>query len=50
MVETASSAMANLVSRTALDTFEFGSVDRPTYPAQHDVMVSLHGRSGNKYV
>ncbi len=50
VVETASSAMANLISRTALDTFEFGSVDRPTYPAQHDVMVSLHGRSGNKYV
>jgi len=50
VVETASSAMANLVSRIALDTFEFGSAARPTYPAQHDVMVSLHGRSGNKYV
>ena len=50
VVETASSAMANLISRTALDTFEFGAAGRPTYPAQHDVMVSLHGRSGNKYV
>jgi hypothetical protein len=50
VVETASSAMANLVSRIALDTFAFGSAERPTYPAQHDVLVSLHGRSGNKYV
>jgi hypothetical protein len=50
VVETASSAMANLVSRIALDTFEFGAPARPTYPTKHDVLVSLHGRSGNKYV
>lgn len=50
VVETASSAMANLISRTALDTFEFGAAARPTYPTKHDVLVSLHGRSGNKYV
>jgi len=49
-VETASSAMANLISRQALDVFGFGSAERPTYPTKHDVMVSLHGRSGNKYV
>ncbi|MDB4945892.1 MAG: Endo,4-beta-xylanase precursor [Labilithrix sp.] len=50
VVETASSAMANLVSRIGMDTFELGSPGRPTYPVRHDVLVSLHGRSGNKYV
>jgi hypothetical protein len=50
VVETASSAMANLISELALGKFEFGSAARPTYPTKHDVLVSLHGRSGNKYV
>ena len=50
VVETASSAMANLISRIAKDTFEFGTPGRPTYPVKHDSLVSLHGRSGNKYV
>ena len=49
-VETASSAMANLISQLATTTFEFGAPARPTYPTKHDVLVSLHGRSGNRYV
>jgi len=46
-VETASSAMANAASYLALNLFEFNV--RPGYPAKHDVLVSLHGRSGNTY-
>ena len=50
-VETASSAMANLISEIATTTYLFGKPDRPVrYPEKHDVLVSLHGRSGNKYV
>lgn len=46
-VETASSATANQISYMALNLFEFNV--RPTYPTKHDVLVSLHGRSGNTY-
>ena len=50
VVETASSAMANLISQLATTTFQFGNAARPTYPTKHDVLVREHGRSGNKYV
>lgn len=46
-VETASSAMANEMSYLALTNFEFNV--RPGYPLKHDILVSLHGRSGNTY-
>jgi hypothetical protein len=46
-VETASSAMANEVSSLALGTFMFNV--KAGYPKKHDVLVSLHGRSGNTY-
>jgi len=46
-VETASSAMANEVSNLALTTFMFNV--KAGYPKKHDVLVSLHGRSGNTY-
>lgn len=46
-VETASSAMANEMTYLAFTNFEFGV--HAGYPAKHDVLVSLHGRSGNTY-
>ncbi|MEA2749248.1 MAG: hypothetical protein QOI41_3391 [Myxococcales bacterium] len=46
-VETASSALANEVSNLALTTFMFNV--KAGYPTKHDVLVSLHGRSGNTY-
>ena len=46
-VETASSSLANEISRLAKDSYRFGAHDG--YPAKHDVLVSLHGRSGNTY-
>ena len=46
-VETASSAMANEVTSLALGTFMFNV--KAGYPKKHDVLVSLHGRSGNTY-
>ena len=46
-VETASSGLANEVSNLALTTFMFNV--KAGYPKKHDVLVSLHGRSGNTY-
>lgn len=47
-VETPASGWANEISRLARDVFELGS--RAGYPAKHDVLVSVHGRSGNPYL
>jgi len=46
-VETASSGLANEVSSIAAQRYEFGS--NAKHPAKHNVLVSLHGRSGNTY-
>jgi hypothetical protein len=46
-VETSASGLANEISKIAHDQFGFGSTDG--YPAKHDVLVSLNGRSGNTY-
>ena len=47
-VETVNSAMANRISQFATTDFLFGV--RPGYPTKHDVLASLHGRSGTKYI
>jgi hypothetical protein len=46
-VETPSSGIGNEISFLAAQKFEFGM--RASYPAKHDVLVSVHGRSGNTY-
>lgn len=46
-VETSSSAMANEISSLAISQFMFGA--KAGYPLKHDLLVSLHGRSGNTY-
>ena len=46
-VETASSSMANEISSLAISRLMFGV--KAGYPAKHDLLVSLHGRSGNTY-
>jgi hypothetical protein len=46
-VETASSALANAISTFATTQFLFGT--KPGYPLKHDVLASMHGRSGNTY-
>jgi hypothetical protein len=46
-VETASSSLANAVSSFATTQFMFGT--KAGYPTKHDVLVSMHGRSGNTY-
>ncbi|MDB4945323.1 MAG: Endo,4-beta-xylanase precursor [Labilithrix sp.] len=46
-VETASSGIANEISKLATGTYQFGT--KSGVPAKHDVLVSLHGRSGNTY-
>ncbi len=46
-VETASAGIANEVSHLAIARFKFGT--EPGYPAKHDVLVSVDGRSGNTY-
>jgi hypothetical protein len=45
--ETCTSGLANEISYLALQKYDFNV--RPTYPTKHDVLVSLHGRSGNTY-
>ncbi len=46
-VETASSGIANEISHLAAERYHFGT--KEGVPAKHDVLVSLHGRSGNTY-
>jgi len=46
-VETPASGLANEVSHLALNAYEFNV--RAGYPVKHDVLVSIHGRSGNTY-
>jgi hypothetical protein len=46
-VETPSAGFAYEISNLAKRVFDFGV--RPEYPAKHDVLVSVHGRSGNTY-
>jgi hypothetical protein len=46
-VETPLAGIANQASFLATQLFEFGV--RPNYPAQHNLLISLHGRSGNTY-
>jgi hypothetical protein len=46
-VETASSGIANQVSRMAIEQYQFGK--KTGYPTKHDVLVSVVGRSGNTY-
>ena len=46
-VETASSGIANEISHLAAERYHFGT--NAGSPAKHDVLVSLHGRSGNTY-
>jgi hypothetical protein len=45
-VETSASGMANLATRLAAEQHGFGGAGKP---AQHDMLVSNHGRSGNTY-
>jgi hypothetical protein len=45
--ETSASALANQASYLALNRFEFGV--RAGYPQKHDILMSIHGRSGNTY-
>jgi len=47
--ETTTSGLADEISYLAQERYEFGSPDRPTYPTKHDVLASVHGRSGNTY-
>ena len=46
-VETPSNGIADEISMLAAGTYEFGV--RAGYPTKHDVLVSIHGRSGNTY-
>lgn len=46
-VETPSSGIAYEISNLAKQRYEFGT--NPEYPTKHDVLVSVHGRSGNTY-
>lgn len=47
VVETASNGIADEISNLALQKYMFGT--KAGYPTKHDVLVSLHGRSGNTY-
>ena len=46
-VETASAGIANEISHLAAARYHFGT--KAGLPSKHDVLVSLHGRSGNTY-
>lgn len=46
-VETPASGLANQASKLAKDIYQFGT--EPSYPAQHDILVSDIARSGNTY-
>jgi hypothetical protein len=46
-VETSSSGWANEATHLAFQRYEFNA--RAGYPTKHDVLVSVHGRSGNPY-
>ncbi len=46
-VETAANGIADEISHLAALKFEFGA--RAGYPPKHDVLASMHGRSGNTY-
>lgn len=46
-VETAANGIADEISHLAALKFEFGA--RAGYPVKHDVLASMHGRSGNTY-
>ena len=46
-VETPANGIADEISYLAAQKFEFGA--RAGYPAKHDVLASVHGRSGNTY-
>jgi hypothetical protein len=46
-VETAANGIADEISHLAAQRFEFGV--RAEYPTKHDVLASVHGRSGNTY-
>ena len=46
-VETSGNGIADEVSHLAIQKFEFGV--HAGYPAKHDVLISIHGRSGNTY-
>ena len=46
-VETASSGWANEATHLAFQRYEFNV--RAGYPVKHDLLVSVHGRSGNAY-
>jgi hypothetical protein len=46
-VETAAAGLANEVSHLATTKLGFG--ENPAYPKKHDVLLSIHGRSGNTY-
>ena len=46
-VESSSAGIANAASYLANQTYKFGA--RPDYPTKHDVLVTLHGRSGWTY-
>lgn len=46
-VETAASGVGYGISHFAAAKYEFGT--REGYPAKHDMIVSVHGRSGNTY-
>ncbi|AKU93701.1 Endo-1,4-beta-xylanase Z precursor [Labilithrix luteola] len=46
-VETAASSIGYGISHLAKARYEFGT--RAGYPSKHDMLVSVHGRSGNTY-
>jgi hypothetical protein len=46
-VETSAAGLANEASLLATQRYDFGV--RAGYPLEHDVLVSVHGRSGNTY-
>ncbi|MBX3191601.1 MAG: hypothetical protein KF819_31705 [Labilithrix sp.] len=45
--ETCTSGLANEISHLAFQRYDFNAHEG--YPTKHDVLVSLHGRSGNTY-
>jgi len=47
LAETSTSGLANEISFLAQNVFKFGT--REGYPTKHDVLTSIHGRSGNTY-
>ncbi len=46
-VETSANGIADEISHLAAQKFDFGA--RAGYPTKHDVLASMHGRSGNTY-